>query len=88
MGSWFVLFHRPTLLSLTFHQMFGILLKQVLINVCSLCVVCFVVLHVSDPYIITCFTLELKMSILVCVIVSYIVALCLLSPVLLFHWIY
>ena len=62
-GSWLVLFHRSTLLTLSFHQMFNILLRQVMMNVCSLCVVCFVVLNVSDPYSITCFTLELKMRI-------------------------
>ena len=64
-GSWLVLFHRSTLLILSFPQIFIILLRQVLMNVCSLCVDCLVVLHVSDPYSNTFFTLVLKMRNLV-----------------------
>ncbi len=44
-GSWLVPFHRSTLLTLSLHQMFSILQRQLLMNVCSPFVVCFVVLH-------------------------------------------
>ena len=42
MGSWLVLSQWSTLLTLTLHQMCKMLLRHVLVNVCSLCVVCFV----------------------------------------------
>lgn len=48
------------LLTLSLHQIFSVLVRQVLMNVCSLFVVSFIVLHVSDPYSIICFMLELK----------------------------
>lgn len=46
-------------------RMLSIVLRPTLMNVFRLFVVCFVVLRVSDPYTIPCFTLELKMHILV-----------------------
>lgn len=48
------------LLTLSLHQIFSVLVRQVLMNVCSLFVVSFIVLHVSDPYSIIYFMLELK----------------------------
>ncbi len=79
MGSYLVLSHKSTLLTLSLHQMFSILLKQVLMNVCSLYIVfccspCFWstqhhLLHVEvKDYLMVsieiCFELQIFMSML------------------------
>ncbi len=62
-GSWFVLFHRSTLLTLSLHLLFSVLMRHIFMKVCRLSVAPFVVLHVSDPLDIT--TLEFKMHVVV-----------------------
>ena len=70
-GSWFVLFHKVLLLTLSDHFTFMILRRHLFTNVYILFTVCLVILHVSELYNRTDLTLWLNILILVFSLISF-----------------
>ena len=64
MLCWSVLLQISLFVVLSWHLVFRMYLRHLLMNVCSIWVVVLVTLHVSEPYSSTLFTLVLKILIL------------------------